>query len=184
MGIDIYAEWRDITKDEKNAQYTGFSVVHGNAGYLREAYHGGPYMTRFLVQEAFNADEAQAPIPAATLRERLPAAVMLSIYRRHVVYGEGSPGVIDVPDGAPIEQAIGSVIAKMFGEGGPIDQARTGSKEAELVARITDEQKRKTAELIEARNLPDYALSIVDFVRLCEAKEAEKGEPCNIIASY
>ena len=55
-------------------------------GYLRENYHGGPYVTRYLVREAFEVEEHEAAIPAAVLRERLPAAVMLAIYRDHVVY--------------------------------------------------------------------------------------------------
>ena len=50
-------------------------------GYLRENYHGGPYVTRYLVREAFEAEEHEVAIPAAVLRERLPAAVMLAIYR-------------------------------------------------------------------------------------------------------
>jgi hypothetical protein len=41
MGIDIYAEWRGMTVAEQGAQCTGFSAVSGDAGYLREAYHGG-----------------------------------------------------------------------------------------------------------------------------------------------
>ena len=53
MGIDIYMNWDDITEDEKNAQITGFSTTSGHVGYLREAYHGGPYATETLVPEAF-----------------------------------------------------------------------------------------------------------------------------------
>lgn len=184
MGIDIFAEWSGMTEDEKNAQYTGFSTVHGKAGYLREAYHGGPYATRHLVREAFEAESAQAPIPAATLRARLIEAVMLTLYRHHVVYGEGDPSTIKIEGETTIETAVASVLGNMFGAGGVIDQARSGRKEEALVATISFEQKRKTAELIAGRKLPNYALSFVDFVLLCETKEAEKGEPCNIIASY
>ena len=94
MGIDVHARWKGQTKKEKDAQITGFSIEHGHVGYLREAYHGGPYATRTLVAEAFdedvieqlikkiqlrnNCDEDEAwnkfdgvPIPAITLRERL-----------------------------------------------------------------------------------------------------------------
>lgn len=42
-----------MTEHERRAQQTGFSVVHGHVGYLREAYHGEPYATRVLVPEAF-----------------------------------------------------------------------------------------------------------------------------------
>jgi hypothetical protein len=37
---------------------------------LREVYHGGPYVTEYLVSEAFNAPDGEAAIPACTLRER------------------------------------------------------------------------------------------------------------------
>ena len=72
MGIDIYAKWAGQSEQEKEAQITGFSTVHGHVGYLREAYHGEPYATRVLVPEAFDAPECEAAISAATLRERLP----------------------------------------------------------------------------------------------------------------
>ena len=53
MGIDIYARWKGQTEAEEQAQNTGFSAVHGHVGYLREAYHGEPYATRYLAAEAF-----------------------------------------------------------------------------------------------------------------------------------
>jgi hypothetical protein len=130
MGIDVYAKWDGQTEDEKKAQITGFSIVAGEVGYLREAYHGGPYATKVLFPECFTDgvegvredlsdedirrfeewagfpvsagrvegvlkkmhewfgtrveydgerdefthDTGAIPIPAATLRERLPAA--------------------------------------------------------------------------------------------------------------
>jgi len=69
MGIDIYARWKGITAAEKQKQYTGFNVVSGNVGYLREAYHGGPYGTKLLVKEAF--ENGSAKIPAKVLKSRL-----------------------------------------------------------------------------------------------------------------
>jgi hypothetical protein len=53
----VYTSWRGQTEKEQAAQITGFSVVHGHVGYLREAYHGEPYATRVLVPEAFAAKE-------------------------------------------------------------------------------------------------------------------------------
>ena len=64
MGIDIYPTWQGQTEAESNAQSTGFSAVHGHVGYLREAYHGGPYVTKYLVAEAFAAPTHEAAIPA------------------------------------------------------------------------------------------------------------------------
>lgn len=45
------------------------------------------------MRQAFEAEEHEVAIPAAVLREQLPAAVVLAIYRDHVVYGE-EPGII------------------------------------------------------------------------------------------
>ncbi len=79
MGIDVYMRWKDQTDDEHEAQITGFSATHGHVGYLREAYHGGPYGTHVLVKEAFDESayddegEGAVPIAAKVLRERLPA---------------------------------------------------------------------------------------------------------------
>ena len=71
MGIDVYLEWDDMTEEEKQAQCTGFSTVAGDVGYLREAYHGGPYATRIIAREAFEAEDCVAEISAAIMRERL-----------------------------------------------------------------------------------------------------------------
>ena len=92
MGIDVYAEWAGMTEGEKEAQYTGFSLVAGAVGYLREAYHGEPYATRHLVSEAFDATGGKTEIPAAILRERLPATLALARQRRQIIYGD-EPGV-------------------------------------------------------------------------------------------
>jgi hypothetical protein len=88
VGIDVYLRWDGQTEEEQQAQYTGFSIVHGHVGYLREAYHGEPYATKVLVPEAFKDDEAE--IPAATLRERLPA-VLAVVEKRHTTVYDDSP---------------------------------------------------------------------------------------------
>lgn len=87
MGIDIYAQWNDQTKDERAAQSSHWlSVESGSVGYLREAYHGEPYATRFLCAEAFASDTAQARIPAATLRARLDETLRLVEERERTLY--------------------------------------------------------------------------------------------------
>jgi hypothetical protein len=88
MGIDIYAHWKGQTRKEKEAQYTGFSVVHGHTGYLREAYHGEPYATRYLCQEAFESATGEAQIPAKLLRKRLKEAHRLTQERHETIYHE------------------------------------------------------------------------------------------------
>lgn len=87
MGIDIYAKWKGQTAKEEEAQVTGFSVVQGHAGYLREAYHGQPYATKYLVSEAFDSPNGEAEIPASVLRERLPETIRLAKERQRDVYG-------------------------------------------------------------------------------------------------
>lgn len=87
MGIDIYTRWNGQTEEEIEAQQTGFSVHHGHVGYLREAYHGTPYATTYLVAEAFASPEGMAEIPAAVLKERLPLTIKLVTEREEQLYG-------------------------------------------------------------------------------------------------
>lgn len=89
MGIDVYAEWKDQTKEEKEAQYTGYATNSGNVGYLREAYRGSPYATEVLAPECFEG-ECKEQIPAATLRKRLPEVVRAARERIAKVY-KGDP---------------------------------------------------------------------------------------------
>jgi hypothetical protein len=89
MGIDIYARWKGQTEAEEDAQYAGFfSILHGHAGYLREVYHGEPYATKYLAQEAFEHPEGGAQIPAAVLRQRLAHTLALVTLRQERVYDE------------------------------------------------------------------------------------------------
>jgi hypothetical protein len=89
MGIDIYAVWKGQTEAEKTAQYEcAFSSVGGHTGYLREAYHGMPYATKFLCREAFESDSCGAPISAEVLRERLAETLRLAEERARRVYEE------------------------------------------------------------------------------------------------
>ena len=96
MGIDVYLQWQEMTEEDRKAQYLGFEVSAraGSVGYLREAYHGGPYSTEVLVPEGFEDDsEDGVPIPVETLRERLPAAIQAAHERGRTVYKnpEGDP---------------------------------------------------------------------------------------------
>jgi hypothetical protein len=93
MGIDIYTRWKGQTADEVHAQFTGFSTIHGHVGYLREAYHGGPYATKYLLWEAFECPD-RCRIPASRLRERLPRTLELVEERARTVYGETNEAAI------------------------------------------------------------------------------------------
>lgn len=121
MGIDIYMNWDDMTNDEKQAQYTGFSTTSGNMGYLREAYHGGPYATKTLVPEAFEWTEEignlmscaemagselpddlldllsrGCPVQAETLMDRLGSTILRARERIDKVYPEMDPDTADL----------------------------------------------------------------------------------------
>lgn len=87
MVIDIYARWQGQTEEEIEAQQTGFSAYHGHVGYLREAYHGTPYATTYLLAEAFDHPEG-AQIPSAVLKTRLPLTLKLVTERERLLYGE------------------------------------------------------------------------------------------------
>jgi hypothetical protein len=93
MGIDIYAEWDGMTEREHAAQMTGFSVQHGHVGYLREACHGEPYATQVLVPEAF--ETGRASISAATLEQRLPAALAAAEQREREIYGQTDDAAVN-----------------------------------------------------------------------------------------
>ncbi len=168
MGIDIYAEWRGKNEEEKKAQITGFSVVSGNVGYLREAYHGGPYVTKYLMSESFEKGEAK--IRADILIERLPIAVLMSIYREKMVYGKKDPTVISFQD-------LPKVLSGLF-------SSVEDCSHEDFVKTITKHHIEYAQKLIKDKALPNYAKSFVDFVKLCELKEKETGEPVLIIASY
>lgn len=84
MGIDIYARWKGQTDEEEKKQFTGFSTVAGKVGYLREAYHGDPYATKFLVAESFV--NGKKKIPAKVLRERLPKTLEIVKEREEKLY--------------------------------------------------------------------------------------------------
>ena len=123
MGIDIYAMWKGQSVAERRKQEAKWlSDIAGQAGYLREAYHGEPYATKFLCSEAFSTGSAQ--IPAKVLKERLPLAVLM-----------------------------------------------------------VEERQRKLYETNQVE-IEDVKQSFRDFVRLCEQKEQETGEPVLIIASF
>jgi hypothetical protein len=53
MGIDAYLRYRGQPYSEHEQQFTGWKMDQGSVGYLREAYHGGPYATRVLLVEGF-----------------------------------------------------------------------------------------------------------------------------------
>jgi len=95
MGIDVYLRWDGQSEAEEKAQYTGFSTTAGNAGYLREAYHGEPYATKVLFPECFGDSTNKVTFTSATLRARLPQAIEVAKMRSLKVYKEPLPPEVE-----------------------------------------------------------------------------------------
>ncbi len=178
MGIDVYLSWDGKTEEEQQAQYTGFSTVAGNAGYLREAYHGSPYATHALFPRDYweitqeEADAGGKLADIALLKSRLAQTVMVAAYRNHALYEQGiDQSYAELGD---ITEKLKKVFADMNNGRGDTD---------DVIARITPEQLSQAQALIEQRKLPGYALSFVDFVALAEAKAAEGKNP-RVYISY
>lgn len=184
MGIDVYLRWDKMTARERKAQFTGFSVTAGGTGYLREAYHGGPYATRVLVPEAFEDKrkhmcdcgdpklEKRCPpcrgvaIPATTLRERLPQVVLTALLRERIVYGNDiNPGRLNL-DALPTPGALADALKAMV--------QRMTDYAKEEVAVPPEIMGQAMSQMVLWRDcgwLPPVAESFEDFVLLAEAKE-------------
>lgn len=156
-----------MTEEDKQNQVTGFCTTAGNTGYLRESYHGGPYATKILCREAFEAENCEAQIPAATLRERLT----------------------NITEPA-LGKDIGHKIAEMF-----TDMLRQSGHELStaVMSGLTPPMSVESAVHTRYSTLypdaePDDVEKVVqsfrDFVALAEQKERETGAPCTVYASY
>ena len=88
MGIDIYMRWDGMTGGDRDKQITGFDATVGDVGYLREAYHGKIFATKYLVKEAFAKDAGEVYISPKELRKRLPLTKEIVIQRAKEVYEE------------------------------------------------------------------------------------------------
>ena len=168
MGIDIYLEWDGMAEEEKKSHATGFSVTSGDVGYLREAYHGGPYATKILCREAFESETCRAAIPAEILRERL-THVTEPAYTENV----GHDMVMQMMS---MFKDMGVQIV-----GGPIERDTTAPMTVEEAVR---ERQRSVYGGDNAEQTEQVVQAFRDFVSLAEQKERETGKPCTIYASY
>ena len=170
MGIDIYLEWDGIKEDDKKAQWrTGFSVTAGSVGYLREAYHGGPYATKILCREAFESETCRADIPAEILRERL-TNVTEPAYT-------GNNGHNMAMQMLAMLQSMGAEVV-----GGPIEEKDITSPMT--VEEAIRERQRRVYTGDNDEDTDHVVQSFRDFVSLAEQKERETGKPCTVYASY
>lgn len=174
MGIDVYLKWKNMNQDEEKQQITGFSTVAGNRGYLREAYHGGPYATRILCREAFESENCEAQIPAEILRERLT----------HVT--EPARGCEGGDLAAMMITALFSVMADENGNmpnGAKLQGGHNGNPTTTPMT-VEEAVIMRNEKLYGGEGTDEVLQSFRDFVALAERKERETGEPCTIYASY
>jgi hypothetical protein len=98
MGIDVYLAWDNQTDEDQKAQYVGFDVRSGDVGYLREAYHGGPYGTHLLIQEDWEV-EGGVEVENSVLQSRMSMVAKAVIWRNYKLYysnGDKPHGVIEI----------------------------------------------------------------------------------------
>lgn len=179
MGIDIYLEWKDMRKKEKKAQICGFDTGAGRFGYLREAYHGGPYPSKMLVREAFEAPKCRAKIPAAVMKKRLTSVT------EPAVAGEEAHAI----------SMIMAEVVKRLRETGQMpkdgeilqvtpDVVKSGKTTPMTVEEAVRERCRIVYPDMSANDVENLVNSYRGFVALAEQKEKETGEPCTVYASY
>jgi hypothetical protein len=82
--IDICAQWKGMSEEEKLAQKDGLLIVCGHTSCIKES-HIEPCATKELVEEAFNKN-GKAKISAATLRQRLPNVLKTIEKREKKIY--------------------------------------------------------------------------------------------------
>lgn len=176
MGIDIYLSWPKMTKKQKKAQCTGFSIFSGDVGYLREAYHGGPYPSKILVREAFESNDCKARIPASVMRQRL-TDVTEPMY--------GANGGHEV---AMIMQKVFEAIKNGAKDGDMLTiepgEIRNGATTPMSVEEAVRERCRLIYSDMPAIEVERLVDSYRAFVDLAEKMEKKRGKPCLVFASY
>ncbi len=191
MGIDIYATWAGMTKEDQEAQYTGFKNA-GASGYLREAYHGGPYATHELLPETRNEDAyiesdtfyEGVPIETKKLRQRLPRAIIAAMIREATIYE--SKAARDALREIGIEAAAPGHNA--------VVRSATDPSPTELLdcikSMLNETQKSTEQHIPDTPVIPtsweqfDMPRALLAFVEFVEKKEMETGQPIRIINSY
>lgn len=181
MGIDVYAKWDGMTDEEQQAQYTGFSIVSGHTGYLREAYHGEPYATRVLFPECF--DEATE----GGIREDIPDEQIA----RFEEWWSKSIGSLRTVQWDPLKDVV-EKMREFWGDSVEYDGIRdeftrdsgyvpipAATLRERLPQAINATSKRYASDPIVA----DAVASVVKFVELYEKLEAEGKHP-RVYVSY
>lgn len=198
MGIDIFL-LRDGEKVQEDDKVDWLRKNQGHVGYLREEYHGGPYATQLLVDEAFESLNYTAKIPAAVLRQRLTTAQNTQkavaprvseqiIYALRVLTEKNKiAGVDNTAAKNPAEEAQ-NLLQQITPE--LLQEAQKHI--ATLTARVPKKLSVLEAAALRERLLydkPDEEIedclhSFIDFVELAERIEEEQGSPGTIYAWF
>jgi hypothetical protein len=62
MGLDVYLIWDGQTEEEKEAQFTGFSIGDGHNGYLRVSYNPRMQTEHDVMCELFDMPDTDEPV--------------------------------------------------------------------------------------------------------------------------
>lgn len=178
MGIDVYLHWDGMTKEEYEKQLKGFDVRLGHLGYLREAYHGGPYITKMLFPEFWENEDTT--ISAENVIKQLYGAGKDSGHETSIDddvvnnLGKPQPIVIDNSNRGHIK----SVIVKYYIDDKEYNEEEQALfiKNAVLLSRIPSavESAIKRSIKLYNSNIEEATIdahSFIDFVILHKEKE-------------
>lgn len=179
MGIDIFLSWKGMKKKDKQRQAEAIHRIDGgNVGYLREAYRGGPYPSKILVREAFEAPKCEAKIPASLLRHRLTHVT------EPAVAGDAAHAISMIMQ----ELARRAKSGQMPVDGEVIKIDASAEARGRTEPMTVEEAIRKRCQIVypdmTAKDIEILLASYAAFVELAEQKEKETGKPCTIHASY
>lgn len=156
MGIDVYASWPDMRIWDRVQMYQG-----AHPGYLRESYHGDPYPSHCLLEEAFDGVEEGEQ----TAREIASNALMAVLRQPDDVIA-----TTPMPPGGSLYYGVPMPAAVL--------RARLPETLRLAIQRVQQIYHGTIQEQDEA------CREYTEFVELCEAKEREHGVPVRIIVSY
>jgi len=199
MGIDVYLSWVGLDDEDQAAQVTGFSTRAGEKGYLREAYHGGPYATHVMFPECWGDD------PYAPERMTHFMAEMFS-EMSNVTDTEFGPESIGPPETEmmdELKQRVQEILDSDEDVAKTIDDAilsappgdEAGAYRGVAVPYLLMELRMPSviaaawtrAKQVYQEDDSDAWLScqaFIDFAELARKKEIETGFPCRVYVSY
>jgi len=119
MGVDVYLTWDGQTEEEREAQFTGFSIAHGHVGYLRASI--GMVLENEVLRTLFPEEywELKEPLEYDFKKnwENLP--FVLKKYFEAVLTGE-------LTEEQKEQMEFGIAVAEAFKGEGEVSMSRSG----------------------------------------------------------